>query len=52
MKSENIICNSPIQQYDMYILSKKVDETQDGIPYQNALKNLCINVDKDFVVGG
>ena len=51
MRSENIVCNTPIQPYDMYIPSKKVNESQDGFLYQNAMKHLCINVDKDFVVG-
>ena len=51
MKPENIVCNNPKQPYNMYIPSEKVDESQDGFLYQNALKHLCLNVDKDFVIG-
>ena len=51
MRSENIICNCPIQPYHMYTPSKKIDESQDRYLYQNAMKHLCINVDNNFVVG-
>ena len=33
------------------LLQKKVDKSQDGYLYQQALHKLCINSNKDFVIG-
>ena len=51
MRPENIIFNNPSKPYNMYIPSKNVDKSQDGYLYQNAMKKLCLNQEKDFIIG-
>ena len=47
----NIVCNDTNAPYDKYVPAKKVDESQDGYLFQTAMKKLCHDERKDFVIG-
>ena len=51
MEASNIVCNDPDNPYTKYVASQKVDKSQDGYLYQQALSKLCNDPLKDLVIG-